>query len=54
VTVGVRIDEIRRATIGNFLLGNGRFADEIGVMPGRRTVPGKPGRPGRQTSSLLT
>jgi putative transposase len=54
VTVGVRVDEIRRATNGNFVLGNSRFAEEIGVMLGRRTVPGKPGRPGRQTSSLLT
>jgi putative transposase len=39
------VDEIRRATNGNFLLGNERFARDISAMLGRRVLPGKSGRP---------
>jgi len=39
------IDEIRKATNGNFALGNSRFKQEIGKMLGRRVTPGKAGRP---------
>lgn len=43
------LDEIRRATNGNFALGNVRFADEVAAALGRRTVPGASGRPRKQT-----
>lgn len=39
------VDEIRKATNGNFALGDNRFAAEIGAALGRRVVPGKSGRP---------
>jgi putative transposase len=39
------VDEIRRATNGNFALGNERFAEEVGTMISRRAAPGQPGRP---------
>ncbi len=39
------VDEIRRATNGNFVLGNNRFKEEIGKTLGRRVKPGKAGRP---------
>lgn len=39
------VDEIRRATNGNFALGNEFFATQVSVALGRRAVPGKPGRP---------
>ena len=39
------IDKIRKATNGNFVLGNNRFEKEIGEMLGRRVSPGKAGRP---------
>jgi putative transposase len=39
------IDEIRRATNGNFLLGDSVFAEQIASALGRRVVPGKSGRP---------
>lgn len=38
-------DTIRNATNGNFVLGSARFADEIAQALGRRTTPGKAGRP---------
>ena len=41
------VDEIRRATNGNYALGNERFATEVAVALGRRTVPGQSGRPRR-------
>jgi putative transposase len=40
-----QIDEIRRATNGNFVLGNGLFAAEVASVLGRRAIPGKGGRP---------
>lgn len=39
------LDEIRRATNGNFALGNPAFVEQIAVALGRRVVPGKSGRP---------
>lgn len=39
------IDQIRRATNGNFALGNERFAQELAAMLGRRVLPGTAGRP---------
>ena len=41
------VDEIRRATNGNYALGNAAFAAQISKALGRRAVPGKPGRPCR-------
>ena len=39
------VDEIRRATNGNFALGNESFAAQVSAALGRRAAPGKPGRP---------
>ncbi|MDP2132084.1 MAG: transposase [Sulfuritalea sp.] len=39
------VDEFRRATNGNFVLGNAGFAAEVAAMLGRRVQPGRPGRP---------
>ncbi len=39
------IDEIRRATNGNFVLGKERFKEEISKVLGKRVTPGKAGRP---------
>jgi putative transposase len=39
------VDEIRRATNGNFALGNTVFAEQIAAALGRRAAPGKSGRP---------
>ena len=39
------VDEIRKATNGNFVLGNDRFKEEISKALGRRVKPGKAGRP---------
>ena len=39
------VDKIRRATNGNFALGNDRFAADAALALGRRTMPGKSGRP---------
>ena len=41
------VDEIQRATNGNFALGNGRFAAQVSLAPGKRVVPGKTERPCR-------
>ena len=41
------VDEIRRATNGNYALGNERFATQVAAALGRRAVPGKSGRPRR-------
>ena len=41
------IDEIRRATNGNYALGNALFAAQVTSALGRRAIPGKPGRPRR-------
>ena len=39
------VDEIRRATNGNYALGNERFAEQVAAALGRRAVPGRSGRP---------
>lgn len=39
------VDEIRKATNGNFALGDNRFAMGIEAAIGRRVTPGKSGRP---------
>ena len=39
------VDEIRKATNGNFALGTERFKAEIADALGRRVTPGKSGRP---------
>ncbi len=39
------VDEIRKATNGNFVLGNDRFKEEISKVLGKRVQPGKAGRP---------
>lgn len=39
------VNAIRKATNGNFALGNKRFADQVAAMIGRRVTPGKSGRP---------
>lgn len=41
------VDEIRKATNGNFALGNSRFSVEIEAALGRRAVPGRSGRPSK-------
>lgn len=41
------VEEIRRATNGNHALGSARFAAQVAVALGQRSVPGKPGRPRR-------
>ncbi len=42
------IDNIRKATNGNFVLGSEKFAKEISEMLGRRVIPGKNGRPRKE------
>ncbi len=42
------IDKIRKATNGNFVLGNDRFQNEIAHALGRRVKPGSAGRPRKQ------
>lgn len=39
------LDKIRRATNGNFALGNEQFAAQVAAMIGRRAAPGHSGRP---------
>lgn len=39
------LDKIRRATNGNFALGNEQFAAQVATMIGRRAAPGQSGRP---------
>ncbi|MBI3140362.1 MAG: transposase [Rhodocyclales bacterium] len=51
------VDEIRRATNGNFALGNKRFLSQVSAALGRRVVPGQSGRPrkaaGAETGDLF-
>jgi len=42
------VDSIRKATNGNFALGDARFGDQIATMLGRRVQPGRSGRPKKQ------
>ena len=39
------VDEIRKATNGNYVLGDTKFAEQIAEALGRRVLPGKAGRP---------
>ncbi len=39
------VEEITDATVGNYVLGNSRFAEEVELALGRRAVRGKAGRP---------
>lgn len=39
------VDEIRRATNGNFALGSERFAAAVAEIIGRRASPGQSARP---------
>ncbi len=41
------VDEIRRATNGNYALGDERFAAQVSAALGRRVTPGRSGRPRR-------
>ena len=43
------IDQIRKATKGNYPLGGERFQKEITDMSGRRATPGKSGRPRKKS-----
>lgn len=45
------VDQIRRATNGNFALGEGRFSAGIAAALGRRVTPGKSGRPRKVVES---
>jgi len=42
------VDAIRKATNGNYVLGDTRFSDHIATMLGRRAKPGQSGRPKKQ------
>jgi putative transposase len=46
------VDRIRRATNGNFALGSPRFAEEMSAALGRRTAPGKAGRPFKRNAPM--
>ncbi len=39
------VDEIRRATNGNFVLGDEQFSARVSSILGKRVVPGRSGRP---------
>ena len=39
------VDEIRKATNGNYVLGSSKFAEQIAEALGRRVLAGKAGRP---------
>jgi putative transposase len=41
------IDEIRKSTNGNYVMGNSRFAEHVETKLGRRVTLGKSGRPKR-------
>jgi putative transposase len=47
------VDEIRRATNGNYALGNERFAEQVTAALGRRAVPGRSGRPRKASDAEL-
>ena len=39
------LDDIRKSTNGNYVLGDSRFKEEIANMLKRRVEPGRAGRP---------
>ena len=46
------VDDIRRATNGNFTLGNERFVAEVTAALGRRAIPGTSGRPRKRAGPV--
>lgn len=50
--IGV-VDEIRKATNGNYVLGSSKFSEQIAVALGRRVVAGKAGRPKLKPAKVL-
>lgn len=48
------IEDIRKATNGNYALGTERFASEVAAMLGRRVVPGRAGRPRKKSAELAS
>ena len=46
------VDDIRRATNGNFTLGNERFVAEAAAALGRRAIPGTSGRPRKRAGPV--
>jgi putative transposase len=47
------MDEICRATNGNFALGSERFAARVAEVIGRRAIPGQSGRPRKSVEPQL-
>ena len=45
------VEKIRRATNGNYVLGNQKFQKQIAAMLKRRVTPGKSGRPRKNKPS---
>jgi hypothetical protein len=45
------VNQIRRATNGNYVLGNQHFSSQIEATLGRRVSPGKAGRPRLESNS---
>ena len=50
--IGV-VDEIRKATNGNYVLGSSKFAEQIAKALGRRVIAGKSGRPKLKPAKVL-
>lgn len=48
------VDQIRRATQGNFALGDNRFAAEVAATLGQRVTPGKAGRPRKHSAGQIS
>ena len=46
------VDEIRRATNGNYVLGSSRFQTQVAEALGRRVVRGRPGRPKKENDAI--
>jgi len=46
------IDKIRKATNGNYVLGDNQFKEEISKLLGRRVTPGKAGRPRKKKRKI--
>jgi putative transposase len=45
------VDEIRKATRGNFALGNSRFQEQVAKALGCRVMRGRPGRPKKEVDA---
>jgi Transposase and inactivated derivatives len=48
------LDDVRRATNGNYALGKERFLAEVTAALGRRAMPGEPGRPRKRIEPPTT